>query len=140
MNQRFSAFLKARWKLLLALLILLLSGKPILIEATIISDSFRRFLLSIDGATGIKTDIAVRAESLPSERCYRTLSECYVSLRHDYERGFAPPKRPNASAVFRTAFAGFATWNCSGSSYPVEEARFESLFAKTFGNSHSSGR
>ena len=124
---------RARWILLLAALFLLLVWRPVLVFAAVCSDSVRHLVLSIDGATGIKSDIAMRATRVSADFGYTILEECYVSLRRDYESGAAPPDQPNAPMAFDIAFRGFRCCQWRTLDQEAEKARFVGLFIKTFG-------
>ena len=124
--------LKPRWiVLLLATLSLLFSWRPLLVFAATCSDDVRHFVLSIDGATGIKSDIAMR--NVSADFVYPILGECYLSLRRDYENGAGPPDQPNAAHAFERAFGGFRCCEWRTIDQEAEKARFKDLFTKTFG-------
>jgi hypothetical protein len=104
-----------------------------LVFAAVCSDSVRHLVLSIDGATGIKSDIVMRATRVSADFVYPILDECYVSLRRDYESGAAPPDQPNAAMAFDVAFGGFRCCQWRTIDQEAEKARFVGLFIKTFG-------
>jgi hypothetical protein len=104
----------------------------LLVFAAVCSDNVRHLVLSIDGATGIKSDIAMR--SLPADIAYPILNECYLSLRQDYENGAAPPDQRRAAMAFERAFAGFRGFQWRSPDKEAEKARHETVFLKTFGS------
>ena len=104
-----------------------------LVFASVCSDSVRHFVLSIDGATGIKSDIAMRATRVSADFSYTILDECYVSLRRDYESGVPAPDHPNAAMAFDLAFGVYRHNPLHTIDQEAEKARFVGLFIKTFG-------
>jgi hypothetical protein len=134
MTSRLKRLSKARWAQIFVLLFVGLFWRSILAEAAILSDTLRGSLLSIEGATRLKTEMVWRARRVPSEIGYAMREECYVSLLRDYENGCPAPPTKNAAAAFRNAFGCYVNMNVgSTSQYAEEKARYARAFTRAFG-------